>query len=233
MLVLPFFMDASNICISGWQHSFTSLHFMHLWFNFWCFFRPTQMLHPNLVYFGHLSWVHSLHFEVEKSLSIPIPWNVYLKLPIFSIQFFYQLSFISHFILKLLFFKKNPKPSTKHFFHSPSSQNSIFLLPEASWYFSCKSFFVPSLDTFHFKILPICLLRGVPFVYSLLASSDIFLFSVSYGYPIYLHLFLFSYVYCYIFTAQDLFCCKNDLLALLPCIAFVTLCLISLGFLPF
>lgn len=108
MLVLPFFMDAGNICISGWQHSFTSLHFMHLWFNFWCFFRPTQMLHPNLVYFGHLSWVHSLHFEVEKSLPIPIPWNVYLKLPIFSIQFFYQLSFISHFILKLLFFKKNP-----------------------------------------------------------------------------------------------------------------------------
>lgn len=88
---------------------------------------------------------------MEKSHPVPIPWTVYLKLPIFFIQFFCQLSFISHFILKLFFFFW--KTIYKAFFHSLSSQNSIFLFPETSWYFSCELFFIPSLDSFRSKYL--------------------------------------------------------------------------------
>lgn len=126
MLVLPFVMDADSIFICGWQYSFSSLHFLHCWFSFCCFFRHTQMFNPHFVNFGHLSWVDSLPFEVEKSHPVPIPWTVYLNLLVFSIQIFCQLFLINHFILELLFFKKHH--STKHLFNSPSVQYSVFLL---------------------------------------------------------------------------------------------------------
>lgn len=110
MLVLPFIMDEGSICICGWQYSFSSLHFLHLWFSFWCFFRPTQMFIPNLVYFGHLSWVDSLLFEVEKSYLIPIPWTVYLNLPYFLYDFSVNCRLLTISFCSYFFFKKKPLP---------------------------------------------------------------------------------------------------------------------------